>query len=108
MKFCDKCGSYMKKMKNGFLCRKCGNVIPADARMQTENMKKTEPSSSIYVVESSEDEYVKVFQVCPKCGNKEAFRWFSAVSGEHAGIRRERTVEHFKCTKCSHAWTKTS
>lgn len=108
MKFCDKCGSYMKKTKNGFLCRKCGNLIRVNARKRTKDKKKIERSSSIYVVDSSEDEYVKVSQVCPKCGNTEAFRWFSGVSGEHAGIRRERTIEHFKCTKCSHSWTKTS
>jgi len=98
----------MKKTMDGFECRKCGNVVHASTGIQTENMKKIERSSSIYVVGSSEDEYVKVSQVCPKCGNEEAFRWFSGVSGEHAGIRRERTVEHFRCTKCSHSWSKTS
>jgi len=108
MKFCDKCGSYMKETKNGFLCRKCGNVIRAKAKLQPENMKKVEPSSSISIVDRSEDEYVKVFQVCPKCGNNEAFRWISGVSGEHAGVRRERTIEHFKCTRCPHSWSKTS
>ena len=93
---------------DGFECRKCGNVVHASTGIQTENMKKIERSSLIYVVDSSEDEYVKVSQVCPKCGNAEAFRWFSGVSGEHAGIRRERTVEHFRCTRCSHSWSKTS
>jgi len=98
----------MKKTRDGFECRKCGNVVHASTGIQTKNMKKIERSSSIYVVDSSEDEYVKVSQVCPKCGNEEAFRWFSGISGEHAGIRRERTVEHFRCTKCSHSWSKTS
>lgn len=98
----------MKKIKNGFLCRKCGNMIHANAEMPSEKVNKTEHSSLVYVVDSSEDEYVKVSQECPKCGNREAFRWFSVVSGEHAGIRRERTIEHFKCTKCSHSWTRTS
>jgi DNA-directed RNA polymerase subunit M/transcription elongation factor TFIIS len=108
MKFCSKCGSHMKKTKNGFLCRKCGNLIHANAETQLKNMKKTKHPSLVYVVNNSEDEYAKVSQACPKCGNKEAFHWFSVVSGEHAGIRRERTVEHFKCTKCSHTWTKAS
>jgi DNA-directed RNA polymerase subunit M/transcription elongation factor TFIIS len=108
MKFCDKCGSYMKKTKNGFLCKKCGNLIYANTRTRIVDTKKIEPSSAIHVVEGSEDEHLKVPQVCPKCGNEEAFRWFSGVSGEHAGIRRERTIEHFKCTKCSHSWSKTS
>jgi len=106
MKFCDRCGSYMNETKNGFVCRKCGNFVHAN--VQTKITRKTEQSGSIYVVDRSEDEYVKVSQVCPKCGNGEAFRWFSRVSGEHAGIRRERTVEHLKCTKCSHSWSKTS
>ena len=105
MKFCSKCGSYMKKTKNGFLCRKCGNLV--HAKIQTKDTKIMDSSSSIYIVDGSE-EYVKVSQVCPKCGNNEAYRWFSGVSGEHAGIRRERTVEHFKCTKCSHVWSKIS
>lgn len=98
----------MKKIKNGFLCRKCGNMIHANAGMQSKKVKKIEHSSLVYVVNSSEDEHVKISQECPKCGNTEAFRWFSVVSGEHAGIRRERAVEHFKCTKCSHSWTKAS
>ena len=108
MKFCDKCGSYMKKTKKGFWCRTCNNLIPANETIESKNIKKIEPPSSVYVIDKSEDKYVKVSQTCPKCGNKEAFRWFSRVSGEHAGIRRERTIEHFKCTKCSHSWTKTS
>jgi len=98
----------MKKTKNGFLCRKCGNPIHANAETQLEGMKKTKDPSLVYIVDNSEDEYVKVSQACPRCGNKEAFRWFSVISGEHAGIRRERTIEHFKCTKCSHSWTKAS
>lgn len=106
MKFCDKCGSYMKQTKNGFLCRKCGNLVRATG--QTKIIQKTEQSSSIYVVDSSEDKYVKISQKCPRCGNEDAFRWFSRVSGEHAGVRRERTIEHFKCTKCSHSWSKIS
>jgi DNA-directed RNA polymerase subunit M/transcription elongation factor TFIIS len=96
----------MKKTKNGFLCRKCGNLI--HVKIQTEITKIVERPSSIHIADSSENEYVKASQICPKCGNNEAFRWFSGVSGEHAGIRRERTIEHFKCTKCSHLWSKTS
>ena len=96
----------MKKAKNGFLCRKCGNLV--HTRIQTNDMKIMGRSSSIHIVDSSEDEYLKISQTCPKCGNGEAFRWFSGVSGEHAGIKRERTVKHFKCTRCSHSWSETS
>jgi len=108
MKFCDKCGSYMKKTREGFLCPKCGNVIHTNSGMKSKNVKKIEHPSSVYVVNDSQDEYVKVPQACPKCGNEEAFHWFSRISGEHAGIRRERTIEHFRCTKCLHSWSKSS
>lgn len=108
MKFCDKCGSYMQRTKKGFLCPKCGYAVHANAETQSKNMDKRSHSNSVYVIGKSKDEYVKVSQTCPKCGNKEAFHWFTRISGEHAGIRRERTIERFKCTKCSQSWTKTS
>lgn len=109
MKFCDKCGSYMKKTRNGFVCRKCGNLTCANTGMHKIGIKKMEHSGLIHVVDAtSKDEHLKVAEVCPKCGSKEAFQRFSRVSGEHAGIRRERTIEHLKCTKCSHSWSKTS
>ena len=108
MEFCDKCGSYMKKTKDGLECQKCGKVIEASIGTQNEEKKKIEHSNSIYVVESSPGDFVKATQVCPNCGNEEALSWFSRVSGEHAGVRTERTVEHFKCTKCAHSWSKIS
>lgn len=83
-------------------------MVQANTVTQLTDVKKTNDSSMIYVVNDSHYEYVKVSQTCPKCGNKEAFHWFSRVSGEHAGIRRERTIEHSKCTKFSHSWTKSS
>jgi DNA-directed RNA polymerase subunit M/transcription elongation factor TFIIS len=107
MKFCEKCGSYMQETKDGFVCRRCGNLVQANAVSRTKDTKK-ERSRAIYIVDSLEDESVTVSQVCPKCGNGEAYRWVSNVSGEHAGIRRERTIEHFRCTSCSHSWSKTS
>ena len=108
MEFCDKCGSYMKKTEDRFVCQKCGKVTKAITEKQLGEKRKIEHSNSIYVVDSSPDKSAKVTQVCPNCGNEEALRWFSRVSGEHAGVRTERTIEHFKCTKCSHMWSKTS
>jgi len=107
MRFCDKCGSYMKKTKKGFWCRKCGTIIRDNARTQSKYVEAVRQNNSVHIVDSSQDEYITVSQTCPKCGNKEAFHWFANISGEHAGIRRERTIEHFKCTKCFHSWTKT-
>ena len=97
----------MQETKDGFVCRRCGNLVQANAVSGTKDTKK-ECSRAIYIVDSLEDESVTVSQVCSKCGNGEAYRWVSNVSGEHAGIRRERTIEHFRCTSCSHSWSKTS
>jgi DNA-directed RNA polymerase subunit M/transcription elongation factor TFIIS len=101
----------MKKTKEGFLCPKCGDVIHTNFGIQSENVRKIDRTCTIdlvSVVDDSQDNYVKISQLCPKCGNKEAFHWFSEISGEHAGVRRERTIEHFKCTKCAHSWSKSS
>jgi len=96
--------------KQRFSCPKCGSTIRADLQIQLKNTKKEkfEKPSSIYVFNNRKDEYVKTTQTCPECGNDEAFQWFSRVSGEHAGVGTERTVEHFRCTKCAHYWNKSS
>jgi DNA-directed RNA polymerase subunit M/transcription elongation factor TFIIS len=108
MRFCDKCGSRMREEKNDFLCPKCGNVVHAKGEARAKNVKKTEQPNSIYVVSDEPNEHAKATQVCPKCGNTEAFYWYSGISGEHAGVRREATIEHFRCTKCSHTWNMSS
>jgi DNA-directed RNA polymerase subunit M/transcription elongation factor TFIIS len=110
MRFCEKCGSRMIMEKRIFSCPKCGNTSRVDLRIQSKSTKaeKVEQLNSVYVVNNRKDEYVKISQICSECGNDEAFHWFSRVSGEHAGVGTERTVEHFRCTKCSHSWNKSS
>lgn len=98
----------MMKEKNGFVCLKCGDVVLSNAVTRPEKVRKKEGSDAVYVVHGQSDEYVRVSQKCPECGNGEAFRWFSRISGEHAGVGTERTVEHFRCTKCAHSWSKGS
>ena len=107
MNFCDECGSRMKTTKRGFLCPKCGNLVQAETGLvKVRKMSPAEPEP-IYVVEDSKREASRVSKTCPRCGNDEAFRWFSSVSGEHAGVSQERTVEHLKCTRCLHSWAET-
>jgi len=106
MRFCDECGSYLRETAEGLWCPKCKRLIFSRPRVEAKKVEKKSPA--IYVVDKSKEHYAKVSRTCPKCGNGEAFRWFSSISGEHAGIRRERTLEHFKCTKCSHSWSKSS
>lgn len=98
----------MKRTKDGFVCPRCGTVVRSSVRIESLQKAKANASSSIYVVSDVSENRENVSQTCPKCRNEEAFHWVSTISGEHAGVRRERTVEHFKCTKCSHSWTKSS
>lgn len=46
----------------------------------------------------------KANRECPRCGNREAYRWVSSFSGEHAGVRKERDIEHLRCARCGHTW----
>jgi DNA-directed RNA polymerase subunit M/transcription elongation factor TFIIS len=106
MRFCKDCGSYLSRTPKGLWCPKCKKHIPSKPTVKTRNVKKN--SQAIYVVGKPKHDYARSSQVCPKCGNEETFHWYSTISGEHAGIRRERTIEHFKCAKCSHSWSKSS
>jgi len=108
MEFCDKCGSRMLKVERGFQCPKCGKVIHAKATVQTKKEKMKDQTDYIFVSADQEENYTKILRECPECGNKKVIHWFSGVSGEHAGIMRERTVEHFKCTRCSYSWAESS
>jgi DNA-directed RNA polymerase subunit RPC12/RpoP len=96
----------MMRTKRGYKCPKCKTVTQAISEMQQEPRSR-EPPNHVYVLEKEEN-LANVKQECPECGSKEAYRWFTPISGEHAGIRREATIVRFKCTKCSHCWTKTS
>jgi len=108
MEFCDRCGSRMGRTKEGYVCPRCGAVVQAKLEVQLMKEKDRSDFGSIYVSGESTTHHLQISRECPKCGNKQAFHWFSGVSGEHAGIRRERTIEHFKCTKCAHSWTEES
>jgi len=94
----------MHRVPGGFACPKCKNQVD-DRAVQVTRIERRD-SSTVHVIDDSEAEYVKVRETCPQCGNREAFRRVLFVSGEHAGIRQERSVEHLKCTRCSHSWSK--
>ena len=104
MRFCEKCGAYMRATKEGFQCTKCGNKVLAET-VEVKTIEQREVSP-IEVVDDSKVERAKVSETCPKCGNPEALRTISFISGEHAGVRQERSMERFTCAKCGHSWTK--
>jgi DNA-directed RNA polymerase subunit M/transcription elongation factor TFIIS len=103
MKFCEKCGSYMRGTSQGFVCSKCGHQVKTEiVDVVKINSRAT---SSVDVLDPSKMEYKKVAEVCPQCGNDEAFHSLGLVTGEHAGVRQERSMERFTCTKCGHSWS---
>ena len=93
----------MRGTTGGFVCTKCGYQV----KMEIVDVVKMQPESgsAVDVLDPSKLEYRKVVQVCPRCGNEEAFHSFGLVSGEHAGVRQERSMQRYTCTKCGHSWS---
>jgi len=107
VRFCERCGSRMKRVKKGIICLKCDNIVHAEIGFtEVTNITLAEPNP-IYVVEDLREQAPRVSRMCPRCGYDQAFHWFSSVSGEHAGVKQERTLEHLRCTRCQHSWAET-
>ena len=103
-KFCEKCGSYMRETPAGFVCSKCGNQVKAEI-VDVVRIEPRPSSAVVDVLDSSKLEYNKISAVCPRCDNREAFHSLGLVSGEHAGVRQERSMQRYTCTKCGHSWS---
>jgi len=93
----------MKGTKDGYVCSKCGQKM---ATSIVDVVKIQPPDKPTVVLDTSKLDYAKVAETCPNCGNNEAFHSLGLVSGEHAGVRQERTMERFVCTKCGHSWNR--
>jgi len=95
----------MKGTKDGYVCSKCGNRTEAPI-VDVIKIKPPDSPAVVLDMEPEKQEYAKVTETCPRCGNAEAYHSLGLVSGEHAGVRQERTMERFVCTKCGHTWTR--
>ncbi len=93
----------MRATTDGFRCTKCDNVVSGH-EVELKQIEHDE-GQPIEVVEDVDSGSTRVNETCPLCGNSEAFRSTSFVSGEHAGVRQERSLQRYTCTKCGHAWT---
>jgi DNA-directed RNA polymerase subunit M/transcription elongation factor TFIIS len=93
----------MTKTRGGYACTRCGSETKTDVVEVTKISPAEKPTD---VLDPSKLEYLRVPETCPKCGNNEAFHSLGFISGEHAGVRQERAMERFTCTKCGHAWSK--
>ena len=95
----------MKGTPDGFVCSKCGFQIKTEIIDVVKIGSNQNSVGVVDVLDPSKFAYRKVAEVCPRCGNKEAFHSFGLVSGEHAGVRQERSMQRFTCTKCGHSWS---
>lgn len=104
MKFCEMCGSFMVRTASGLSCPKCGEEVALDViEVKRKGRQVAEP---VYVVDDLGDEALIVTQRCPRCGNNEAYRKVHITQGEHAGVKQDRAIERYTCTRCHHTWTK--
>jgi DNA-directed RNA polymerase subunit M/transcription elongation factor TFIIS len=92
----------MTKTRDGYICSKCGNKTQAEIVEVTQMGPPDKPTD---ILDASKLEYKRVSETCPKCGNAEAYHSLGFVSGEHAGVRQERAMERFTCTKCGYSWS---
>ncbi len=101
MEFCDKCGSILipKKTKTGviFVCRNCGKEYKKGNEIKiTEKIVKED---KIKIIDDKEDKLPVTENLCPECGNKEAFWWMQQTRSID-----EPPTRFYKCTKCGHTW----
>ena len=106
MQFCPLCNSYMKPTKDGLLCRKCDHLIQITIAPKLNN--KSTNTKIVFIESDFNNLNSKERVLCPNCGNDEAFYSVHGVSGEHAGVKTERIIKHFKCVKCSNLWSQGS
>jgi DNA-directed RNA polymerase subunit M/transcription elongation factor TFIIS len=101
LKFCEKCGLIMIPGTKGYQCNECGYIDEIkNISYKVRNKSKPEP---VYFVKE-EREAITVNRKCSSCGNNEAYRYTSITMGEHAGVKSERSLERYRCTKCGNTW----
>ena len=104
LEFCSNCGTVLKETGEGLWCPKCRKLGGAKLEVDVKAVER-DKMDSIYVVGESKNSVRRVSRTCPRCQNEEAYQWFSSISGELAGVRHERTVEHLRCARCAHSWS---
>ncbi len=93
----------MSILNQRYECLKCGNNAPIiELKVLQKDIQPV--LNHVDVVEQSLVTPQKVSQLCPRCSHNQAFQWHSYSSGEHAGVKQDRIVEHFQCTQCRYIW----
>ena len=110
MKFCPKCGSYLrlKELKKGgaveyvYACSKCGYTEGYKAGKVTERVEEQQNAVKIVGPKEEKLKELPTMEItCPKCGNGTAFWWLLQTrSGD------EPATQFYRCTntECNHTW----
>jgi DNA-directed RNA polymerase subunit M len=105
MIFCDKCGNLMlpgkKENEVVNICRTCGNVSRSKKVTGTisEKLKIEEKKIVVLTEDDTLKQYPKTKEICPECGNNEAY-WYM----QQTRAADEPPTRFYTCTKCKHKW----
>jgi len=97
--FCPECKRLMRpdRAAGVWRCSACGRTVPLGRGVE---VRHTEPRGrEVAVVESKTPTLPKTAEVCPKCGNDEAYWVLRQTRGSD-----EPETRIFECTKCGHKW----
>ena len=78
-------------------CTGCGTTLPLGVGVAV--VHRTPTGRSVDVVETKTATLPKTQEVCPKCGNDEAYWVLRQTRGSD-----EPETRIFECTKCGHKW----
>ncbi|MGD0251003.1 MAG: transcription factor S [Thermoplasmata archaeon] len=99
MKFCPKCKRLMRpdRAAGVWRCGACSTEVPLGAGVQV--VQTATARGGVEVVETKIATLPKTAEVCPKCGNDEAYWVLRQTRGSD-----EPETRIFECTKCGHKW----
>ena len=97
--FCPKCKRLMRpdRAKGVWICSACGTTVPLGEAVTV--VQAPTARHSVDVVETKTATLPKTAEVCPKCGNDEAYWVLRQTRGAD-----EPETRIFECTKCGHKW----
>ncbi len=99
MQFCPKCKRLMRPDRPAgvWRCSSCGEEVPLGRGVA---VVSSEPQHrTVAVVESKTATLPKTEELCPKCGNGEAYWVLRQTRGAD-----EPETRIFECTQCGHKW----
>lgn len=97
--FCPDCKRLMRpdRAVGVWRCASCGRTVPLGRGVEVRHTSAQ--GRAVGVVETKTATLPKTEEVCPKCGNGEAYWVLRQTRGAD-----EPETRIFECTKCGHKW----